>query len=400
MAKRVVGVILLALGIIEFVLGIEKIIEGETTYKVISFIVAALFFGIPAFFLLKSSKKANTANFNLHPNAQSNTTGKRAGSVVKKVFGVIFLVFFILEAAVGIVQVVREKSLQVIPTFILVIIFFGIPAFFLLKPSKKANITNFDPPSNKQNNKKMCVSCGKKLGFLSPKTVISDGAVCSKCLTTAGVYALPNAQAFNAVSLNSFLDRHAMVVSSFSPTRKVGTYIAIDENNKSFKIGRNIFEYDNLSSFELLENGYTVTDSGLSRAVVGGMLFGDVGAVVGAITGKKSDDVCSSLKLRVNLRNAHIDTAYIKFIMGGNFKKSGFTYRTCQTHAQSCISALEYIASQAESVEAAAQYGAQQYGAAQYVSAADEIAKFKQLLDNGIITQEEFDAKKKQLLGL
>lgn len=31
---------------------------------------------------------------------------------------------------------------------------------------------------------------------------------------------------------------------------------------------------------------------------------------------------------------------------------------------------------------------------------ADEIMKFKQLLDAGAITQEEFDAKKKQLLGL
>lgn len=36
----------------------------------------------------------------------------------------------------------------------------------------------------------------------------------------------------------------------------------------------------------------------------------------------------------------------------------------------------------------------------QEVSAADEIKKFKDLLDSGIITQEEFDAKKKQLLGL
>ena len=34
------------------------------------------------------------------------------------------------------------------------------------------------------------------------------------------------------------------------------------------------------------------------------------------------------------------------------------------------------------------------------VSSADEIRKFKELLDSGIITQEEFDAKKKQLLGL
>lgn len=37
---------------------------------------------------------------------------------------------------------------------------------------------------------------------------------------------------------------------------------------------------------------------------------------------------------------------------------------------------------------------------AQQNSAADEIAKFKSLLDQGVITQDEFDAKKKQLLGL
>ena len=33
-------------------------------------------------------------------------------------------------------------------------------------------------------------------------------------------------------------------------------------------------------------------------------------------------------------------------------------------------------------------------------STADELKKFKDLLDAGIITQEEFDEKKKQLLGL
>lgn len=33
-------------------------------------------------------------------------------------------------------------------------------------------------------------------------------------------------------------------------------------------------------------------------------------------------------------------------------------------------------------------------------SAADEIRKYKGLLDDGIISQEEFEAKKKQLLGL
>ena len=33
-------------------------------------------------------------------------------------------------------------------------------------------------------------------------------------------------------------------------------------------------------------------------------------------------------------------------------------------------------------------------------SSADELSKYKKLLDDGVITQEEFNAKKKQLLGL
>ena len=36
----------------------------------------------------------------------------------------------------------------------------------------------------------------------------------------------------------------------------------------------------------------------------------------------------------------------------------------------------------------------------QQTSNADELKKFKELLDSGVITQEEFDAKKKQMLGL
>lgn len=36
----------------------------------------------------------------------------------------------------------------------------------------------------------------------------------------------------------------------------------------------------------------------------------------------------------------------------------------------------------------------------QQISAADELIKYKGLLDAGVLTQEEFDAKKKQLLGI
>lgn len=39
-------------------------------------------------------------------------------------------------------------------------------------------------------------------------------------------------------------------------------------------------------------------------------------------------------------------------------------------------------------------------GGVQQISTADELKKYKELLDDGILTQEEFDVKKKQLLGL
>ena len=39
-------------------------------------------------------------------------------------------------------------------------------------------------------------------------------------------------------------------------------------------------------------------------------------------------------------------------------------------------------------------------GVIQQISPAEELKKFKELLDMGVITQEEFDAKKKELLGL
>lgn len=60
--------------------------------------------------------------------------------------------------------------------------------------------------------------------------------------------------------------------------------------------------------------------------------------------------------------------------------------------AQECLSLLQLISNKQEAVEDS--------NIAATTSNADEILKFKNLLDSGIITQEEFDAKKKQLLGL
>ena len=210
-----------------------------------------------------------------------------------------------------------------------------------------------------------------------------------------GISTLSNALSYNQQSIKELVNVRKALVNNFSKTKSVGTYIAIDENNKAFKIGRDIFSYDNLLSFELLEDGQSITKGGLGRAVAGGLLFGGVGAIVGGVTGgKKSKGICNSMKLRVSLKNAHTDVLYINFI-ATETKTSSFIYKTAQDSAQKCITALETInnINQSNHVEYA-------NGEVHNNSAADEIMKFKKLLDQGILTQEEFDAKKKELLGL
>jgi len=64
------------------------------------------------------------------------------------------------------------------------------------------------------------------------------------------------------------------------------------------------------------------------------------------------------------------------------------------------ITQIETLGSTLTQMLAAHQQSETAAAAAPQLSSADELVKFKSLLDSGVITQEEFDAKKKQLLGL
>lgn len=67
-----------------------------------------------------------------------------------------------------------------------------------------------------------------------------------------------------------------------------------------------------------------------------------------------------------------------------------------------CIKNYEEIHSELSKLLMERQYTEKQKEIPSNVSTsnADELKKFKELLDSGVITQEEFEAKKKQLLGL
>ena len=192
--------------------------------------------------------------------------------------------------------------------------------------------------------------------------------------------------------------------SSFRPTneKKANNVIFREDANMKrwyFSYEKNpsnptLFTYDQIVDYELTEDGEAISKGGLGRAVVGGLAFGGVGAIVGGVTGKKKTKTeVKSMKLRVSLNHKYKNQLIIEFVPFGTSVKSGsLSYNLYKQQANDIISFLDGLCSKASVSQAAPQV--------QQVSGADEIMKYKELLDNGIITQEEFDAKKKQILGL
>ena len=108
----------------------------------------------------------------------------------------------------------------------------------------------------------------------------------------------------------------------------------------------------------------------------------------------------------VQFKQAGITAGHIQFsIRGGNESRGGVlaaagdenTITVANSKNAEAQSVVDYINKKLKELKQRKNAVAP---IVQQASAADELKKFKELLDMGIITQEEFDAKKKQLLGL
>lgn len=176
----------------------------------------------------------------------------------------------------------------------------------------------------------------------------------------------------------------------FQETTKFGS-LKIDEKNKLFKIGMNIFDFEDLVSYELIEDKEVITQGGVSigRALGGGALFGDTGTAVGALSKIKKTDkqYCTNLQILYTVKNSRVGAKTIMFI-GLKTDKSKAMYKQAMLNAKSTIAGFDFIIS------------SNVPEADNAVSNFDDLKKLKELLDMGILTQEEFHAKKKKILDL
>lgn len=157
---------------------------------------------------------------------------------------------------------------------------------------------------------------------------------------------------------------------------------------KSFTMNRSqaVYNYDELISYTpIFEGGKIKKHHGITRAIVGGVLAGPVGAVVGAGTGGKEFDTIKRLGFILHLTD---NRSQNYMLMISESKSDSFITKSAMEDYNNIASKLDQIIS--SNTQESTSNG----------SNADELRKFKGLLDDGIISQAEFDEKKKELLGL
>lgn len=260
--------------------------------------------------------------------------------------------------------------------------------------------------------KEVCIICGQEAGVMS-RTKMNNGTyICSNCVAKTILSNGWNINTLKTSTPEQIKERMRFAlkeseenkkrVQNFNPTLKEGGYIWFDDNNKWFVLPKgtliskidncHVFKYNELLDFEVLEDGNTITKGGFGKAIVGGAIFGLAGAIAGG-TSKKSKQVCTKLEIKITTKNTDNPVIYLNLI-NTEFKKDGLIYKIASKSVQNILSKFQIIVNQLEEEKGVSIKNNSN------ISVADEIKKFKELLDNGIISQEEFDVKKKQLLGL
>ena len=252
--------------------------------------------------------------------------------------------------------------------------------------------------------KQTCSICENDCG-LNRYQIKDNGWCCPKCFKMAGLTMTTPIKAMSKEDIQNLIAKKEdslQELHSLTITKDFGTYIKFDEKNRKWFVPDGVFgsiknpiiySFDDIVAFELLEDGNSITKGGTGRAIAGYLLFGGVGAIVGGSTGKKkTKSTCTRLQIKITVNNINAPAVYINLI-SGETKTDGFIYKNAYNSAQNILSVLQVIC---ENNKLSCETTHQRTTS----SSADEIMKYKTLLDQGIISQEEFDAKKKQLLGL
>lgn len=226
-----------------------------------------------------------------------------------------------------------------------------------------------------------CSVCGEKIGIFD-RELCSDGFICKRCRFLFSDLGMD----YKTVPVDKlkadwkFFDDRRECAKGFENLQEPETMVAYANRAQRLMTVAGIpgwFTFDELVDYtvEVEEKVITETKGGVTRAIAGGIVAGPVGAVVGSSTAKKVS----------RTEESKPKMSFIVEYPMGRFQSPVYTY-SCKVR-ELCE---EIFKERAETKKVPDTLS----------SIADELMKFKKLLDVGAITEDEYNAEKERLLNL
>lgn len=242
--------------------------------------------------------------------------------------------------------------------------------------------------------KEACTICGGQNGVKQ----ITDGYVCKACIGKCGACLLTIPwknvslqRVKNAIYDNEIIQQRSRI---FQQTKIIEKELSIDEDNRLWKLktyGSLCFSFDEIINYSCQKNGIDVFSVGVGSALVGGLLFGGIGAILGGLSGSKKKEEINEFKIIIRVNNNSYPELSINLLPIGKVKSDSILFKSYCDKAENIMQGLSSMGGVEKNIEDNNRIAK---------SPAEEILEYKNLLDIGAITQEEYDSKKRKLLNL
>lgn len=158
-----------------------------------------------------------------------------------------------------------------------------------------------------------------------------------------------------------------------------------------------VYDYSKILQSEIIVDGETIlkqsTTGTIGRSILGGVLSGGVGAIIGGTTGTKTQTQnISSIDLKVIINDTKTPVFKINFL-NLKTKKGSFIYKKAYGEVENWHGILSGLIRQGNTESENTKKEPEN------ISVADEIKKMRELLDSGVLTNDEFEKQKTKLLG-
>ena len=237
-----------------------------------------------------------------------------------------------------------------------------------------------------------CCVCKKSLPMFGyVKKVSTDEYMCNECYRGLPPITRDNIGVISKAEYDKCVDfwkkRNEYCSLRFQTTDSEGKYFEIDENNKWWRIpvekeSPEIFFFAEVTDFELCEDGISI-DKGIGGALAGAAIAGSTGAIVGSAA-TSSKKTISQLYILISLNNPVLKTVKI-MLLDYKCSTSHSDYQSARASGNRIMSMLRNMTTKKSTTD---------------TLPTDQLIELKKLFDSGVITQEEFTAKKKKMLGI